>query len=247
MIEEEMEKSTKKMRELDSIYGAAKEKLSKNRARLAELENSKEFERAKQLEYEIKELDVKIADTLSEARRLFTPLSKAISRMEKQDDNERCVLSPENREILRSIKEDPGNAIEQDLDPFLRELTGRIESGELGLKEQICEKTLRQVQVISDGKTTSSLVGQRNAYLAEKEGLMEEINGLSIYQEREKIENDIEKYRSCVSSVNNDIDSESKHLYGLKDEMENSRSVLLSNVRKVFGEGSEIEYKGQSH
>jgi len=243
MIEEETEKSTKRMSELDSIYENAKEELSKSDSRLAELESSKEFERAKELGSGIKEIDGRLADTVSEARRLFTPLSKAISRMEKQDDNERAVLSPENRKILRSIKEDPVNAIEKDLGPFLAELTSRMEGGELGLKEQMREKTLMQVQVLTDGDAASSLVEQRNAYLAEKEEMVAELNDLSIYQEREKIEKDIENHRSCVDSTKNDIDSESKNLYSLKDDMERTRSVLLSNVRKVFGEESEIEYK----
>ncbi len=243
MIEEETEKSTKRMSELDSIYENAKEELSKSDSRLAELESSKEFERAKELGSGIKEIDGRLADTVSEARRLFTPLSKAISRMEKQDDNERAVLSPENRKILRSIKEDPVNAIEKDLGPFLAELTSRMEGGELGLKEQMREKTLMQVQVLTDGDAASSLVEQRNAYLAEKEEMVAELNDLSIYQEREKIEKDIENHRSCVDSTKNDIDSESKNLYSLKDDMERKRSVLLSNVRKVFGEESEIEYK----
>jgi len=243
MIEEETEKSTKRMSELDSIYENAKEEMLKSDSRLAELESSKEFERAKELGSGIKEIDGRLADTVSEARRLFTPLSKAISRMEKQDDNERAVLSPENREILRSIKEDPVNAIEKDLGPFLAELTSRMEGGELGLKEQMREKTLMQVQVLTDGDAASSLVEQRNAYLAEKEEMVAELNDLSIYQEREKIEKDIENHRSCVDSTKNDIDSESKNLYSLKDDMERKRSVLLSNVRKVFGEESEIEYK----
>ncbi|SFM67777.1 coiled-coil domain-containing protein [Methanolobus profundi] len=241
-IDEEMEKSTKKMRELDSRYESAKEKLSRDDSKLTELENSKEFERAKQLETEIKKLDTKIADTASEARRLFTPLSKAISRMEKQDENDRCVLSPENRNVLRSIREEPANAIEQDLGPFLSELTNRIESGELGLKDQMCDKALKQIQVLNDKKIISSLVEQRKEYLAEKEELTDELNGLSIYREKEELEKEMGKHRSLVSSANNDIDSESRHLYSLKDEMEMARSALLSNVRSVFGKDSEIEY-----
>ena len=241
-VGKEIEQSTKKIVNLDTKYESAKIKLSEYDSKLTKLENSSEFERAKQLETEIQLLDTKIADVGSEARRLFTPLSKAISRMEKQDENERCVLSPENRKTLKSINEDPASAIEYDLSPFLSELTGRIKSGELGLKDQMCDKALKQIQVFEDSKTISSLVGQRKKYLSEKDAFIQELNGLSIYQEKEHIEREIENHHSLSRSVNSDIESERKHLDGLKEELEMTKSVLISDVRHVFGSETEIRY-----
>jgi hypothetical protein len=242
-VNREIEQSTKKIVDLDTKYESAKSKLSGYDSKLAELENSSEFERAKQLETEIRLLDTKIVDAGSEARRLFTPLSKAISRMEKQDENERCVLSPENRKTLKTINEDPASAIEYDLGPFLSELTGRIESGELGLKDQMCDKALKQIQVLEDSKTISSLVGQRKKYLSDREAFIQELNGLSIYQEKEDIEREIENHHSLSRSVNSDIESERKHLDGLKEELEMTKSVLISDMRHVFGTDTEIRYQ----
>jgi chromosome segregation ATPase len=162
--------------------------------------------------------------------------------MEKQDENERCVLSPENRETLKTINEDPASAIEYDLSHFLSELTGRIESGELGLKDQMCDKALKQIQVVNDKKIISALVEQRKSYLAEREKLIEELNSLSIYQEREKIEREIEAHQNHASSANSDIDSERKHLNSLEEEIERARSVLLADIKHVFGSDSEINY-----
>nr|WP_321497142.1 hypothetical protein [uncultured Methanolobus sp.] len=241
-IEEEMDNSAKKIQEMHSRYDAAKEKATKANYRITELENSEEFEKARKLKDEIKIVELEITDIEAEARRLFTPLSKAISRMEKQDDNDRCVLSPENRAILKSIKEEPASAIEQNIDLFLNELTNRIESGELGLKDQMCEKALKQIDVLNDKKMISSLVEHRKEHIEEKDELLAELNGLSIYREKEEIEKEIEKYNLNLKDVNNEIDSESKHLYNLKDEIEMARSSLLSNVRDVFGDESEIEY-----
>ena len=244
--EKGIKKSRKKMLGLDSKYESAKDKLSALDSRLTELENSNEFERAKQLETEIRLLDTRIADTGSEARRLFTPLSKAISRMEKQDENERCVLSPENREILRTIIEEPAFAIERDLDPFLSQLRDRIESGELGLKDQMCEKTLKQIEVLDDKKIISSLVEQRKKYLSEKEKLEMELNGLSIHQQKEEIEKEIEKHHILLSSTSHDIDLERRQLQSFEEEMERVKSVLLSDIRHVFGKEAMIEYEDRT-
>ncbi|SDG29106.1 hypothetical protein SAMN04488589_2606 [Methanolobus vulcani] len=242
-IEEEMDSIAKRIQEMHSRYDAAKEKLSKAESRLTELENSEEFEKARQLKDEIRTVDSEIKDIEAEIKRLFTPLSKAISRMEKQDDNDRCVLSPENRTILKSIKEEPANAIEQNIDPFLTELTNRIESGELGLKEQMCEKALKQIDILNDRDLISSFVEHRKEHLEEKDELLAELNSLSIYKEKEEIEKEIEKYNLNLKDVNNDIDSESKHLYNLKDEIDRTRSSLLLNLRNVFGEEAEIRYQ----
>jgi hypothetical protein len=230
------------MADLDAKYESAKNKLSDNDSKLTELQNSSEFERAKQLKTEIQLIDAKIADVESEARRLFTPISKAISRMEKQDENERCVLSPENRKMLKTIQEDPASAIEYDLSSFLLELTGRIESGELGLKDQMCDKALKQIQIMNDGKSISSLDEQRQKYVSEREALFQELNGLSIYQKKEGIEREIENHHNLLKSANNGIGSEWKHLDNLKEELERTKSALHSDIRHVFGNDADIKY-----
>ncbi|MEZ5335606.1 MAG: hypothetical protein R2741_10385 [Methanolobus sp.] len=242
-IQDDLESSKKKMIKLESRYETAKEKLSDGDTRLVELENSSEFDRANEIEAEIKNLDKKIYDISTEARRLFTPLSKAISRMEKQDENGRCVLSPENRELLHSIKDDPAQAIERDMSAFLTEMTNRIDSGDLGLKDQMCDKALNQIQVLADKKTISALIEQKKEAFAEKEKLEDELNTLSIYRQRDEIEREMEEHRSYVSSANNDLDSERRHMDILGEEMEDSRSVLLSGMKHIFGNDCVIEYE----
>lgn len=245
-IQEEIENSQNKILELENKCNTAKEKLASDESGLVGLESSSEFERAKMIESDIRNLNTKIADNSAEARRLFTPLSKAISRMEKQDENQRCVLSPGNRETLHAIKDDPSQAIERDLSAFLAELTTRIESGELGLKDQMSDKALKQIQVLSDGKVVASLVEHRKEALSEKEKLTAELNSLSIYQEKEAIEKKIEAHKDELSSANHDIDSERKHMENLKEEIERAKTSLLSGVRNVFGSDSEIIYDSSS-
>lgn len=241
-IQSEMKKSTIKLLELDENYESAKKDLSAYNLKLVELDNSREFEMAKDLEKKIRDLDTKLADISLEARRLFTPLSKALSRIEKQDKNEIYVLSMENREILKYINEDPAYAIEYDLEPFLSELTNRVESRELGLKDQICNKVLKQIQVLNDKMKISFLVEQKKDYLSEKKKLISELNGLSIYREREEIEKEIEDHQVLIMSANSDINSERIHLNTLKEELERISSVLLLDVRHVFGDNTDIKY-----
>ncbi len=242
-VREDIEQSTKKLLELDQKYESAKADLSSCDMKLTELDNSSEFERAKELENKIKKTDKKVVDIRTESRRLFTPLSKAISRMEKQDENKKCVLSPQNREIIKAINDDPAYAIEYDLSSFLSELADRIKSGDLGLKDQMCDKALKHIQVLNDKKNISFLVEQKRTYLSEREELIRELNSLSIYQEREDIEREMEDHRLLVRSANNDIESERMNLENLREELERLRSLLLSDVKQVFGKDSEIRFE----
>jgi hypothetical protein len=241
-LQTEIKDSNQKMMELNQKYENGKSELAIFDSKLTELDHSKEFEKAKQLETQIKLLDTKIADVGSEARRSFTPLSKAISRMEKQDENERCVLSPENRRIIKMIAEEPASAIEYDLNTFLWQLSERIKSGELGLKEQMCDKALKQIQALQNNKNLSLLAEQKQAYHSQREALYQELSVLSIYKEREGIERKIENHQSLLRSVSSDIESERKRQDSLMEELEMTRSVLQSDIRHVFGEDADIRY-----
>ncbi|MGM0771826.1 MAG: hypothetical protein ACQESU_09530 [Halobacteriota archaeon] len=241
-IQNGINKSKIKLLELHEKYESAKEDLAEYDSKLAELDNSRDFGIAKDLENKIIDLDSKISDIRFEARALFTPLSKAISRMEKQDINGICTLSLENRDVLNAIREDPAYAIELELDPFLSELAVRVESGELGLKDQMCDKVLKQIQILNDKMNTSSLVEKKKAYFSEKEKLTRELNSLSIYRDREEIEKEIGSHQVLVSSVNSDISSEKIHLNNLKEELETIKSVLLLDVKHVFGDNTDIKY-----
>jgi predicted Rossmann fold nucleotide-binding protein DprA/Smf involved in DNA uptake len=106
----------------------------------------------------------------------------------------------------------------------------------------MCEKALKQIEVLSDRSVISSLVEHRKEHLEEKDELLEELNSLSIYQEKEDIEKVMEKYNQTIKDVNDDIDSESKHVFNLKEEIEIKKSDLLSNIREIFGEETEIKY-----
>ncbi|MDG6244222.1 MAG: hypothetical protein QCH31_07500 [Methanolobus sp.] len=241
-LQKEIERSIKKMDDMESKYESLKIKLSEDESGLSELEGSKEFERAKQLENDLHIIDNRMAEIESEARRLFTPLSKAISRMEKQDENEICVLSPENRKRLKAIQDEPLNAIGFELEPFFREIKTRVESGELGLKDQMSDKTLKHIQNVVDKDLIKTLNDQRQDCISERNVLLDELKSLSIHQKKKEIEREIKKHHSKIVSINHDIDSEKKHLNSLEEELEKKRSLLLSNIHYIFGDKVQIRY-----
>ncbi|MCC7576867.1 MAG: hypothetical protein KK926_08565 [Methanomethylovorans sp.] len=210
--------------------------------RLSELEKSREFERAKQLESEVEILKDKISDVDHNIRRLFSSLSKVFSRMEKQDKSEICVLSLEHREILQKLSHDPASALEHNMASFFADIKPRIENGSLGLKDHMCEKALQQLDKLRSSKELSSLGEQRKEYSLQLEGYISELNSLSVYRDREQLAEQIFRDGQTLKSTEHELDSEKKRLDTLTEESELLESGLNLEIKGLFEKNIEIEY-----
>ncbi len=223
---------------IDSIK---KDKLD-TKNRLNELENSQEFERAKQLEADANTLKEQLSNTDHDIQRIFSPLSKVFSRMEKQDKSEICVLSPEHRQILEKITHDPASALEHDLDSFFAEVRPRIENGSLGLKDQMCEKALQQVEKLHNSKDLSSLREKRKEYSLQLENAMNELSSLIVYRDKEQFVQQISRDEHMLKTLEVDLNTEKKHFDTLTEDSELLESGLSMEVKGLFEKDIEIEY-----
>jgi hypothetical protein len=243
--ERDMLQTQENIRSLESKHENASEKLSASVAALDALERSSEFERAKILEEEIHALKVKISAIDSDIERLFAPLSKAISRMEKQDKNEIHVLSAENRTVLAAIKEKPGSLTKSELDPFLDELAARVKNKDLGLKEQMYDKILGQVSKLKDPATISDLRDRKEGYSFRMNELRAELGQIQVYRDRERMENDRVRYMNMMSSIEEELAQEKMHLESLAEQQERSKAELRQGLIPVFGDNIEVIYHDQ--
>jgi hypothetical protein len=243
--ERDMLQTRENIRSLDSKHQTASENLSASVAALDALERSSEFERAKILEEEIHALKVKISAIDSDIERLFTPLSKAISRMEKQDKNEIHVLSAENRTVLAAIKEKPGSLTKSELDPFLDELAARVKNKDLGLKEQMYDKILGQISKLKDPAAISDLRDRKKGYSFRMNELTAELKQIQIYRDRERMESDRLRYMNMMSSIEEELAQEKMHLESLAEQQERSKAELRQRLIHVFGDNIEVIYHDQ--
>jgi predicted nucleic acid-binding Zn-ribbon protein len=241
-IERDIRHAMENIRSLGSRYENAGKMLAASVEALDELEKSAEFERAKILEDEIHALEVKISATDSDIERLFAPLSKAISRMEKQDKNEIHVLSPENRKVLAVIKDKPDSLAQSELDPFLDELAARVKNKDLGLKDQVYDKILGQISKLKDPDTLSDLRVRKEAHASRMNELASELKHIQVYSDREKLEKDRARYTGMAESAEKELDAEKNNLDSLTDRLEISRSELYLWIAPVFGKNVEVIY-----
>ncbi|WP_370575166.1 hypothetical protein [Methanomethylovorans sp.] len=241
-MQKQIMESQTKVEHLGSRISSMKKDVHDANSRLNELECSREFERAKQLEDEISTLKEQLSDVDHNIQRLFTPLSKVFSRMEKQDKSEICVLSPQHRQILEKITHDPASALEHDMNSFFTQIKPRIENGSLGLKDQMCEKALQQLDKLHSSKDLSSLREQRKEYSLQLESSVNELNSLSVYGDKEQLVQQISRDEHMLKTLEVDIDTEKKHLDSLTEESELLRSGLSMEIKGLFEKDIEIEY-----
>jgi hypothetical protein len=241
-MQKQIRESQTKVGNLKSRIDSMKKELDDAENRLRELEGSREFERAKQLENEASILKEQLSDIDHNIQRLFTPLSKVFSRMEKQDKSEICVLSPQHRQILEMITHDPASALEHDMDSFFAQIKPRIETGGLGLKDQMCEKALQQVNKLQSSEALSSLREQRKEYSVQLESVMNELNNLSVYRDKEELVQQMSRDEHMLKTLEGDLDTEKKHLDTLTEESELLQSGLSLEIKGLFEKDIEIEY-----
>ncbi len=241
-IQVQIQDSHTRIEHLGSRIDSIKKDIQDTKNRLNDLENSQDFERAKQLEADVNTLKEQLSNADHDIQRIFSPLSKVFSRMEKQDKSEICVLSSEHRQILEKITHDPASALEHDLESFFAEVKPRIENGSLGLKDQMCEKALKQVDKLHSSEALASLREQRKEYSLQLEKAMSELNSLIVYRDKEQFVQQISRDEHMLKSTELELDTEKKRLDTLTEESELLGSGLNMEIKGLFEKDIEIEY-----
>lgn len=239
---QQIQHKQKNINDLTGKYETLKVELESGESKLEEVEAGDEFTRARELEEQARTLKGQVSGIDSNLAGLFAPLSKALSRMEKQDETGRHTMSANSREVLKKLKDEPVQALETDIAPFLAEMKVRVEDGSLGLKQQKMNKTLEQIDRLVGTDVLASLKARRESVVLELAGVRAELESLSVYKEKNRIEGLISDRTEMMGSVMQKLDSERKDLDGLKTKVEELKADLDSNLNIIFKQDIEIAY-----
>ena len=241
-MQQQIPAGQKNINELTGKYETLKVELGSEEARLEEVEAGDEFTRARELEEQARTLKGQVSEVDSNLAGLFAPLSKALSRMEKQDGSARHIMSADSRKVLKILKDEPVSALDIDLTGFLVEMKTRVEDGSLGLKQQKMNKTLEQIDRLVGTDVLSRLKTQREGYFSELTGVRGELEGLTVYREKTQVEDRISECRNVMDSTGLKLDAEKKEVARLKKEVEELKSGLDSDLSEIFGKDIEVGY-----
>jgi hypothetical protein len=242
-LESEIIDSRNKIQELKNKYTSLDEDLQDAKSDLEELINGSEYPRAEAINSEIDDVRQQVLYVEADIKRMFTPLSKALSRMEKQDENGIHTLSPQVRNILGIVMKDPVSALDYTLDPLYDELILRLQSDSLGLKDKKKDKTLEQVHSIKTSSSLKSLYEDKKKCDDRLEQLRDQLDRMDVYHQKTSTEKDISKKQEALVSTQDKLDDETKRLKSLKEQLENTKSKLSSDVNDAFEENIEINFR----
>lgn len=239
----QIEDKKRNISELEKKYALLKNDLPGLEHELKELEKSTGYLKAQELEKDIEYLENKISEIDATIKEQFAPLSKTLSRMEKQDESGRYTLTAGNRQILQLLKNDPVSAVNNDITPFLIEIKSRVEEGSLGLKEQKKYKTLDQIHKLLETDTISSMKKEKNVLLSEHEILMNELSQLNVYQKRTQLDKKVADHISELNKTEGMLETERQGLTELVDNVSKSKEILQFNLNFIFEKEIEVIYK----
>ncbi len=151
-------------------------------------------------------------------------------------------MSAESRKVLKILKDEPVSALDIDLSGFLVEMKTRVEDGSLGLKQQKMNKTLEQIDRLVGTDVLLRLKSQREEYSSGLAGVLGELEGLTVYMEKTQIEDKISECRNMMDSTEQKLDAEKKELARLKEEVEELKLRLDSDLSDIFGKDIEVGY-----
>lgn len=226
--------------DLEKKYDSLENELRNLEFKLEGVVKSEEFTKAHELEKQVKTLEGSLSDIDSNVKSMFAPLSKALSRMEKQDASGRYKMSPKSKEILLAIRDDPVSVLGTGINGFLDEIRGRIEDGTLGLKQQKMNNTIKQLNKLGDSDILSSLGEKRGSCSSELEEVKSELNRLTVYEEKTRSEKEMSACRSKIDSTKNNLETERTDQAALREKIEGSIADLNSDLKFVFGTDVEV-------
>jgi len=226
--------------ELETKYDSLENELHSLEFKLKDVVKSVDFEKAHELEKQVTALEGSLLDIDSNVKSMFAPLSKALSRMEKQDASDRHKMSPNSKEILLAIIDDPASILGTDINSFLDEIRVRIEDGTLGLKQQKMNNTINQLDKLRDSDILSAMAGKRGLCLSELKEIKGELNRLTVYEEKIKYEKEISYCRSRIDLIKNDLEIERTNQADLREKIERTMAKLNSDLKFVFETDVEV-------
>lgn len=236
----QIKETSKHVLDIEKKYNSLMNELRDIELKLENMEKSEEISRAHELEEQVKNIKDRLSDIDSNVRLLFTPLSKVLSRMEKQNTSGRHKMSPGNVEILMALRDDSVSILGTDITQFLDDMRIRIEDGTLGLKQQKINTTIKQLDILRNSDILLTLNSKRNLCSSYLEEAVEKLNRLTVYNEKNQFEKMLSECRIVIDSTEKNLKTERTHIVKLRTKSEECLAELNSDLTFVFGTKIEI-------
>jgi len=193
----------------------------------------KNLDERKSLEQKLREkeqIEMSMAD-------LVSPLTKAISRIVKQDDSDRIAL--QHREVFEKLSVSPAKALEGDVSGALLELKSKVDL--LGLRDKKRDRITEQIDHLLEDRPLEVLKARHLALRREIEELERSLSKSS--RETVRLKEKRDQVRQKIPALEAGIEERKRGLAALEDRLSGDLAELKEKLGEIAEGPVEIDVR----
>ena len=239
----EIESEKEKIRAEEEERAAIKHEIELSERKLQVIEEEAEWKRLKEYEAELTAIGEELNTLIQDINNLFTPLQKPLSLLKKQDRTGRINLSPTVRTVITSILSSPVQALNEDIEDYLRSIRAVILEMD-ALKERTRDRALRWIDHLLNTDTDLSGIRARYELLSSRaEEVRSKLSALEITKEKEGLEHAITAARGQLTRLDDLIAKRRRGIESQEKELVANEILLQKELEEITGKRIEVKFE----
>ncbi|UEC43292.1 MAG: hypothetical protein METHAR1v1_1260004 [Methanothrix sp.] len=197
-------------------------------------EGRRTLEERRSLEEKLREKD-QIEMSMAD---LVSPLTKAISRVVKQDASDRITL--QHRGVFEVLSTSPARALDGEISGALFELRSMVDV--LGLRDKKRERIVEQIDHLLEDRPLEVLKARHSAVTGEIEDLRRELSKRGRETARIKEKRDL--IRQKIPALESSIEERRRNLATMEEKLSGDLADLKRKLEEIAGGQVEIDVEG---
>jgi len=239
----EIESEKEKIRAEEEERAAIKHEIELSERKLQVIEEEAEWKRLKEYEAELTAIEEELNTLRQDINNLFTPLQKPLSLLKKQDRTGRINLSPTVRTVITSILSSPIQALNEDIEDYLRSIRAVILEMD-ALKERTRDRALKWIDHLLNTDTDLSGIRARYELLSSRaEEVRSKLSALEITKEKEGLEHAITAARGQLTRLDDLIAKRRRGIESQEKELVANEILLQKELEEITGKRIEVKFE----
>ena len=239
----EIESEKEKIRAEEEERSAIKHEIELSERKLQVIEEEAEWKRLKEYEAELTAIEEELNTLRQDINNLFTPLQKPLSLLKKQDRTGRINLSPTVRTVITSILSSPIQALNEDIEDYLRSIRAVILEMD-ALKERTRDRALKWIDHLLNTDTDLSGIRARYELLSSRaEEVRSKLSALEITKEKEGLEHAITAARGQLTRLDDLIAKRRRGIESQEKELVANEILLQKELEEITGKRIEVKFE----
>ena len=239
----EIESEKEKIRAEEEERAAIKHEIELSERKLQVIEEEAEWKRLKEYEAELTAIEEELNTLRQNINNLFTPLQKPLSLLKKQDRTGRINLSPTVRTVITSILSSPVQALNEDIEDYLRSIRAVILEMD-ALKERTRDRALKWIDHLLNTDTDLSGIRARYELLSSMaEEVRSKLSALEITKEKEGLEHAITAARGQLTRLDDLIAKRRRGIESQEKELVANEILLQKELEEITGKRIEVKFE----